>query len=179
MPRPLPFILILALVSMAGCATRPDSKCSSSSWEEMGFLDGRTGRPAEDIRKHTKACHTSEPAADREAYFRGRDAGLAQYCTGHGGFFVGRTNGSYEGVCASRDEASFLIGFNKGRELLQVRRRLDGVTAEIAKLNERREKRATNENDRAALDAKKAELQRVRGELLATQRRIESETEQL
>ena len=178
MSRPLFFILIVAILSTAGCATRPDSKCSSSSWEEMGFLDGRTGRPAEDIRKHSKACHTSEPAADREAYFRGRDAGLAQYCTGHGGFFVGRTNGSYEGVCATRDEASFLTGFNKGRELLHVRRRLDGVTAEIAKIDQR-EKKAVTENGRAALDAKKAELQRVRGELLATQRRIESETEQL
>lgn len=178
MPRPLLFILILAIASTTGCATRPNNKCSSS-WEEMGFLDGRTGRPAGDIRKHSKACHTSEPSPDREAYLRGRDAGLAQYCTGQGGFFVGRTNGSYEGVCASRDEASFLVGFNKGRELLQVRRKLDGLTAEIAKLEERRQKKAATENDRAALNAKKEELQRMRGELLVTQRRIESETEQL
>jgi hypothetical protein len=171
--------IVLITVALTGCATLSESECRSGAWSDVGFRDGRSGRVADRISEHAKACSEYGIVPDRAAYFEGRDEGLVQYCTMHNGFLVGSKNESYEGVCAVLDERQFLAGFNPGRELYRARERLSGVEADIARIDERRKKDGLSDADRSALIEKRIALEGEHGEARAALERLEWETKEL
>jgi hypothetical protein len=118
-------------------------------------------------------------APDRDEYLAGRDDGLVQYCTRHNGFEVGRANGSYEGVCATLNERSFLEGFNKGKALYEARARLDQVESEIAHVDEKRDEKDLSEDERDELFERRIRLEGKRVAAREQVERIEHETKRL
>ena len=107
------------------------------------------------------------------------DQGLAQYCTRHNGFEVGRSNGSYEGACATLNERAFLEGYRKGQALYEARSRLSDVEAEISQIDEQRDQKGLSYEIRDELFEKKTRLEVERVRTRERIERLERETQSL
>lgn len=178
-PRLVSLSVLLAALTLSGCATLNESECRSGAWSDIGFRDGRNGRSADRILDHQEACETYGIEPERADYLAGRDEGLVQYCTRHNGFEVGRSNGTYEGVCATLNERAFLDGFNKGKALYDARSRLDSVESEIHRIDEKRDQKDLSEETRDELFEQRLRLEGRRALAREQVERLESETERL
>src|SRR3954471_3122610 len=169
--------VVLATLATSGCATLNESECRSGSWSDIGFRDGRNGRSADRIADHKEACEEYGVEPERAEYLAGRDEGLVQYCTRHNGFEVGRSNGTYEGVCAALNERAFLDGFNKGKTLYDARSRLDSVESEIHRIDEKRDQKDLSEETRDDLFEQRLRLEGKRALAREQVERLEYETQ--
>lgn len=122
---------ICALLS--GCATLDKNECLHANWYALDLEDGAQGRPVERIGEHRRACaeHGVSPGVER--YMAGRDEGMRSFCTYQRGYSHGRAGHAYSGACPQELAANFLAGYGRGKELHDLRRRLDGVQGEIAR----------------------------------------------
>jgi hypothetical protein len=154
---------LLVVLATSGCATLSDNQCHSDSWANVGF----------------RACEKYGIEPERTDYLAGHDEGLVQYCTRHNGFEVGRSNGTYEGVCATLNERAFLEGFNKGKALYEARSQLASVESEISQVDEKRDERDLSKEVRDELFEKRyrLEVERVRAQERVD--RLERETRRL
>jgi hypothetical protein len=171
--------VLLATLAMSGCATLNENECRSGSWTDIGFRDGRNGLSPDRIADHKEACEQYGVEPDRTDYLAGRDDGLVQYCTRHNGFEVGRSNGTYDGVCAALNERAFLEGFNKGKALYEARSRLDSVESEIHQVDEKRNQKGMSEQDRDELFEQRLRLEGERVRVRQQVERLEDETQRL
>jgi hypothetical protein len=171
----IPFVFVAYASIVAGCATLSESDCRAAQWSDIGFRDGRSGRPEDRIAEHTKACAKYEIAPDRVAYFEGREAGLQQYCTRRSGFQVGRYGGSYENVCSREEEREFLAGFGLGHSIYEAHGRLDDVDAQISRLEKQLESEELSDDARKALTRERIALEGERGGAEERLRRLEWE----
>jgi hypothetical protein len=171
--------VLLAVLAMSGCATLNEGQCRSDSWADLGFLDGRNGRSVDRIADHKEACEKYGTDPDRDDYVADRNEELVQYCTRHNGFEVGRSNGTYEGVCATVNERAFLEGFNKGKALYEAQSRLASVESEISRIEEKRDEKDLSKEVRDELFEKRylLEVERVRARERVE--RLERETQRL
>jgi uncharacterized protein DUF2799 len=156
-PRLTCLSVLLAALTISGCATLDESEHRSRSWPHIGFR----GDP------------------DRTDYLTDRDEELAQYCTRHNGFEIGRSNGTYGGVCATLNERAFLEGFNKGKALYDARSRLDSIESEINSVNEKRDQRGLSKEVRDELFEQRVRLEGKRALAREQVERLERETQRL
>jgi hypothetical protein len=127
-------ILALALSALAGaCATLDRDQCLRADWYAIGLEDGARGQPLERSGDHRRACAEHGVTPKIEPYLAGRNEGLKSYCTYEKGFSVGRAGQSYSGVCPAGLAGSFTAGFQRGRDIHDLRRRLDTVEEQIRK----------------------------------------------
>ena len=171
--------VLLATISLSGCASLSESECRSNSWADIGFRDGRNGRSPDRIADHKEACEKYGIEPDRDDYLDGRDEGLVQYCTRHNGFQVGSANGTYEGVCAASNERAFLEGFNKGKSLYDARSRLASVESEISDVDEKRDEKDLSKEVREELFERRYRLEVERVRAQERVERLERETQRL
>ncbi|WP_227429470.1 DUF2799 domain-containing protein [Psychrobacter sp. I-STPA6b] len=93
-------ILILAsIVILSGCATLSKEECRTGNWEAIGFSDGASGYTPARLNSHNKACAKVGIAPDYQAWERGRQAGLTQYCTRDNAYIIGKRGQSMNAVC--------------------------------------------------------------------------------
>ena len=59
--------------------------------------------------------------ADGETYFKGRDDGLASYCTYDSGFSHGSAGKKYQHVCPPKMESEFIAGYRKGFQIFEYK----------------------------------------------------------
>ncbi len=137
---------LIAMIALTGCASMSSEECASGDWVAVGYEDGSRGYSSDRFSAHRKACAKHGYTANFEAYQRGREQGLVEYCQPGRGFSVGASGGQYNGVCAADTEADFLHAYHAGRKLYRLR---DEVYATGSQL------------DRAA-----AELDRVEDEIV-------------
>jgi hypothetical protein len=123
--------LIAAIVS--GCASLDRSECLNANWYAIGLEDGARGRPLERLGDHRRACAEHRVAPEAERYLAGRDEGLKSFCTYERGFAHGRSGQTYAGGCPAAMAASFQSGYQLGRELHDLHRRLSEVHSQIAR----------------------------------------------
>ena len=125
MERLIRWILpIFILGILTSCATLSKNECLEANWFEIGRRDGITGKPRSLFQHHHKACLEYGVNGDREAYFRGREAGLKAYCTYETGFNQGRLNRAYGYVCPPNLEPNFLSGYAKGQEIYRYNKKV-------------------------------------------------------
>lgn len=124
-------VLIAAIVS--GCASLDRSECLNANWYAIGLEDGARGRPLERLGDHRRACAEHKVAPDAERYLAGRDEGLKSFCTYERGFAQGRSGLTYAGGCPAAMAAGFQSGYQLGRELHDLHRRLSEVQTQIAR----------------------------------------------
>jgi len=178
-PRLACLSVLLVTLASSGCASLSESECRSDSWADIGFRDGRNGRSPDRIADHKEACEKYGIEPDRMDYLAGRDEGLVQYCTQHNGFEVGRSNGTYEGVCAALNERAFLDGFNKGKALYEARSRLASVESDISAVDEKRDEKELSKEVREELFEKRYHLEVERVRAAERVERLERETQRL
>lgn len=104
-------------VLAAGCATLSEEECLVGDWRQIGFTDGASGKPADILRNHGKACSRFGVGTDYELWRAGYEAGLDVYCTEENAFAVGARGESYGGVCAGDRADSFQLAYADGRLL--------------------------------------------------------------
>jgi Protein of unknown function (DUF2799) len=124
-------LLIAAIAS--GCASLDRAECLSANWYAIGLEDGARGRPLERLGDHRRACAEHKVVPDAERYVAGRDEGLKSFCTYERGFSHGRSGQSYSGGCPAALAVSFQSGYQLGRELHELHRRLADVQSQIAR----------------------------------------------
>lgn len=114
--RKVLFVLVFSL-GLTGCATMDKSECLNADWHMIGMEDGSRGYPLTQIGKHRKACSDYNITPVLRDYEDGYAVGIGQYCTENNGFRLGKSGGSYNGVCPPEVEAGFLIGYDAGKRL--------------------------------------------------------------
>jgi hypothetical protein len=110
-------MFIIPVVALSGCATMSADQCATADWRSLGFSDGSSGETLVRAEKRADACTDHGYVMDRDAYGNGREAGLGLYCTAETAYSLGESGRSYNGVCASHEEESFLAAYQQGLDL--------------------------------------------------------------
>jgi hypothetical protein len=121
----------LAVTALSGCASMSADECVTSDWSAVGFEDGSRGYTTERFGNHRKACAKHGVTADFQAYQRGRDEGLVEFCQPGRAFSYGVNGGNYNGVCAAELEPEFLEAYHAGRKLHTLRASVSGANSAI------------------------------------------------
>lgn len=125
--------LLAAALFLGGCASLDKAQCVNANWYAIGMEDGAQGRPLQRLGDHRRACAEHGVQPDAERYAAGRNEGLKSYCTYDRGYRTGRAGSAYNGVCPEPAAREFLAGYQHGRELYGLQKRLDEVNADIKK----------------------------------------------
>ncbi len=115
----------------AGCASLDRDECVTADWYGVGLEDGARGRPVERLGDHRRACAKHNVTPDAARYVAGRNDGLKSFCTYERGYSEGRAGNAYAAACP--EPSSFLAGYQRGRELHELHRRLAEVDKDIAR----------------------------------------------
>lgn len=130
----VPGCLVLALLAgciLAGCATLSESECKTANWFQIGRDDGSHGYPRSRLYKNRQACAEYGIRPNSNAYYAGRKAGLARYCTPENGFHEGQEGNGYRNVCPSSSEPDFLAQYRQGQAIHEVNEDIDRVERAI------------------------------------------------
>jgi Protein of unknown function (DUF2799) len=168
---------VFVLAALGGCATLSEGECRMGDWFDIGFRDGRQGRPADRITDHVKACAEYGTPPDRERYLDGHFAGLGSYCTAHNGLALGRAGRSYHGVCATHDERAFMSGYSLGNSLHRAHVRLDSIIDEIASVEATLKDKESSDEERDAAIYRRVQLEGERGAAAEEVDRLEFEAQ--
>jgi hypothetical protein len=95
-------LLIPLAVALAGCESMSVSECKVADWTRVGMADGSTGVGAQRIADYSEDCGKAGIVPNAQAYRRGWDAGIVQFCT--------PANGWREGVQGNSGKASVCQG---------------------------------------------------------------------
>lgn len=121
----------LLVVGLSGCASMNADECATSDWTAVGYEDGSRGYTTERFGAHRKACAKHGITADFQAYQRGRDQGLEEFCQPGRGFNYGANGGHYNGVCAADMEPAFLEAYRAGYKLHTLRASVSSANSQI------------------------------------------------
>ncbi|MGM0517847.1 MAG: DUF2799 domain-containing protein [Pseudomonadota bacterium] len=124
------------LAGASGCATLSEGECYTADWYQLGRADGQRGYERSRLYEHRKACAEYGIRPDATAYYRGRQVGLAAYCTPRNGYEEGRAGHVYRGVCPPKYESRFLAAFRDGQSVHEVEEDIEDVERDIDR-NER------------------------------------------
>ena len=114
-------LLLLAAISLSGCAGMSEEECLASDWRTVGYEDGVYGKSGASIGQYRKACAKAGVTPDLTAYQAGREEGLQEFCRPQNGYNVGVRGGHYQGVCPANLEPEFLDAYEDGRTLYELR----------------------------------------------------------
>lgn len=101
---------------IGGCATLSEPECRNADWYMIGIEDGMNGRLSSRIGEHRKACSQYNITPNINAYQNGHADGVIQFCTEAKGFATGKEGQTYNGVCPSGLEDTFLKGYRIGKD---------------------------------------------------------------
>ncbi len=130
MKRPILTMLSGALM-LGGCATMSPDECRTADWYLVGEMDARSGRTPAYFASRDRACREAGFPADQQSWREGWEFGLTAFCSAPQGFRFGRDGGRYEPICPSALEASFLSGYDIGREIYVLGDRTESLRGEI------------------------------------------------
>lgn len=113
-------LLALPLLFSAGCTVISEEQCQAGLWYERGLQDGARGRSQALIYEIAQECQQYGVRADSEAWLRGHEMGVEQFCTPENGYYLGRRGHSYEGVCTGPTADLFMGEYERGLAHFQV-----------------------------------------------------------
>jgi hypothetical protein len=109
-----------------------EQACLVSDWRAVGFEDGAAGRAVTTIGRYREACSKHGITPDLDLYRAGHGEGVEIYCRPNNGFEVGRSGGTYQGVCPANLESAFLANYDSGRRLFELQSALQRIDSQIA-----------------------------------------------
>lgn len=165
---------VLVAWGLSACATLSEGECRTANWYEIGRADGANGQPRARLFEHADACAEYGILPNDEAYYAGRDDGLARYCTPESGFREGRQGNDYQGVCPPGAESAFLRAFNDGAAIHDVEAEIERLEREIDSVENRIDDDAISDSERDDLRrevrALDREYRRLNRELVRVER---------
>lgn len=157
----------LGALTLAGCATLSEDECLIGDWRQIGFTDGASGKTADILRNHGKACARFGVGTDYELWRAGYEAGLDVYCTPENAFAEGARGASYDGVCGGDRAFLFNEAYADGRLLHDAitdanyeRDRARDLEREIDDLRDKRKDAYARAEDASAPEADRQEALR-------------------
>ncbi|XOV87505.1 MAG: DUF2799 domain-containing protein [Pseudomonadota bacterium] len=103
---------LLVAIVLSGCATMSKEECVNADWRIIGFEDGASGSPANQIGVRRKACADHGVVPDKDAYDAGYAEGLVTYCVYDYGLAAGRNGRLANGVCPL--DSAYRTGYEDG-----------------------------------------------------------------
>ncbi len=171
------FVQSLALVLITGgCATMSPEECAVADWELLGLQDGRSGKSHDYLARRAEDCAEAGYSVNRDAWMRGWENGVVDFCTPERGFREGLEGDGYHHLCPGELEAEFLSGYEPGRDIHQAEDRLERTRNRIDSAEERlSELREADrrELDREAIDETQARLKDLHEQLREDELRLE------
>lgn len=153
-------------VMLSGCATMNKDECLTANWHDIGHEDGLNGTSRNRLADHRQACAEYGVTPDSRAYFEGYEQGIRVFCQPSNGLTAGLNGRSYHAQSCPPDmEPAFLVQYNYGRRLHQVRNDISHARSEINNKETALEKeedsrtRADLRHDIASLDRQVRELE--------------------
>jgi len=159
------FVLVLAF-GLSGCASLSKEQCLAGNWNEIGYRDGRQGYKTESLDAHAKSCAEHGVRPNREQYTQGYDKGIRVYCSASNGRHVGEAGRYYHYVCPADLEPEFLRHYRYGKELHDVKAKIDTAQSELTK----KEDQLRVEKNASVRDALRSEIS-ARDDLIRTLQR--------
>ena len=108
---------LVGTLALGGCASLSENECQTANWRLIGYEDGAAGRPAARLGEHREACSDYGITPDLQAYRRGRDEGLREYCQPRRAYQLGRHGSAYPHACTGELENGLLAAYRDGKEL--------------------------------------------------------------
>lgn len=167
---------------LSGCATLSKEECMVGDWQTIGYNDGVAGYHSERLASHAKACAKASIAPDYQAWERGRQLGLKQYCTASNAYNLGRRGRKLNNVCPIAMVNTLQNANQRGldyyaleRQIEEDNRLLDEYQNEFDKLENGEMLDFANEKEaRARLLHLSSELRKVTHRITNTQRQLNS-----
>jgi hypothetical protein len=136
------WLLYLAMVGLVGCASMTKEQCleaGSTSWENIGWVDGRDGwDPEQRLAMHREACQEVRILPDRNTYMRGWHNGVFEYCTPDRGYEVGLGGSSGNSrVCPGDSGYLFDENVELGLQIYNLRSEIARLESEISSYEQR------------------------------------------
>jgi hypothetical protein len=126
-------VLALGVAFAAGsCATMTPEACQVADWGALGVVDGQAGATLQKFEARQTDCAKVGVQADFNAYARGRDSGLRNFCQPGSGFHAGLSGYTYQGVCPGALEADFMLGYADGRVAYDARQALSSAESAVS-----------------------------------------------
>lgn len=129
--------MLLGLISCSTAAEREEGACGQIDWYQRGRTDGALGLGLETVNQYRKTCPDDFSSDDEVVYGNGRNAGLVEYCSSESGFEMGRMGVSYNHVCPSTTEPSFLAQFEKGQRARKLEMENDNFDSRMDLITQR------------------------------------------
>ncbi len=128
-------IFCLVSLALSGCASMSADECRTADWQTIGYEDGLKGHTGERIARHRKACAKAEITPDLDGYEAGRERGLRVFCKPANAFNLGSDGYNYQGICPADLEADFLVAYEDGRGLYELKEDVRRTQKDINELN--------------------------------------------
>jgi len=137
------FVSLFAVFILGGCSSGiSKTDCLQMDWEQVGFVDGERGLDIGQLGAHQDTCSEHEVSADADAYYRGHEQGVREFCQPENGFEMGKQGYRYTGICPEDLENDFYAEYDIGLkfqtiyyEINQIERTLNNNSATITKLH--------------------------------------------
>ncbi len=152
------FLLLCAAVAatlLAGCASMSESECRVADWGRVGLADGSRGERESRLADYTEDCGKVGVVPDATAYRKGRDTGIASFCTA--------TNGWREGTQGHTGKAAACLGqpgyeafvryLDAGMQVYRIRTQLEQNDSETSRLQMRLDASTNDDEKRRLRDA--------------------------
>lgn len=107
-------LLLTLPLLLAGCAVVSEEECQAGLWYERGLQDGARGRGQALVYEIAQKCREYGVRVDSDAWLRGHEEGVEQFCTPENGYIQGRRGHGYEGVCTGPTADLFMGEYRRG-----------------------------------------------------------------
>ena len=174
--------IISSVYLLSGCATLSKQECMVGDWQTIGYNDGVAGYHSDRLASHTKACAKAGVAPDYQAWERGRQSGLKQYCTVNNAYNVGRRGRQLNTVCPVANARMLQQANQQGLDYYKLdsqldedKRLLDTYQSEFDKLEGGAMLDFANEKEaRARLLSLSEEIRQTKRRIQSTQKQLDS-----
>ena len=119
-------VVVAACLLAVGCSSTPELVCTGE-WLETGRLDGANGIAGDRIERYVRDCASYEVVPDQAAYERGRQEGLAVYCTPENGYELALNIQRQRNVCPFDLLPGFRSGYSDGEVMRDTRRTISNL----------------------------------------------------
>ena len=110
---------------LSSCATLSKQECMVGDWQAIGYNDGVSGYQSDRLAAHAKACAKASIAPDYQAWERGRQLGLKQYCMTDNAYNLGRRGSKLNNVCPVAMVSTLQHANQRGLDYYTLDRQLD------------------------------------------------------
>ena len=117
--------IIGSISLLSGCATLSKQECLIGDWQAIGYNDGVAGYQSDRLASHAKACAKASVAPDYQAWERGRQLGLKQYCITDNAYNLGRRGRKLNNVCPVAIASNLQQANQRGLEYSNLENQLD------------------------------------------------------